>query len=213
MELLGRIRSWAVVCAPPLSARAARRGDRPSPDWARKAMLFVVLVCATLPVAAQEKPPSEYQVKAAFLVNFPKYVDWPPEAFEQPDSPLFICVYGEDKLGEDLKRMVEAKTINNRPLTLRYPRNPQELREGCHVLFVGGSDRQKISEALQAVRASSVLTVGESDFFLELGGVINMGRKEDRIRLAVNLDAAERARLKVSAKLLNVADVKQRENK
>src|SRR5664279_2589147 len=97
---------------------------------------------------AQESQPTEYQIKAAFLFNFAKFVEWPPEAFADANSPLVIGVLGENPFGDDLERTIRGKTINNRPLVIKEFRSPAEATN-CHVLFISTSEKQRLPEILK----------------------------------------------------------------
>ena len=149
---------------------------------------------------------SEYQVKALFLFNFAKYVDWPTNAFGDDSTPIVIGLVGESGLGDDILQQVGAKTINNRPVVFKHVANEQEYRS-CHILFVCASEKDHLSAILGAVKDTAVLTVGETDGFLSLNGMINLAKKDNKIRLEINLIPAQQANLKLSSKLLSVADV------
>jgi hypothetical protein len=152
---------------------------------------------------------SESQVKAAFLVTFPKYVDWPAGALAQSDSPIVLAVFGEADLTKDVQQMIEGKKINGHPLVFRHVSAAEECAQGCNILFVGAAERPQIAAILTRLHGLSILTVGDSDEFLELGGVINLTRRDRKIRLNVNLTAAHEAHLLISSRLLAVADVVQ----
>ena len=169
--------------------------------------LSSLLVCAALlaaPAVLQAQVAGEYEVKAAFLYNFTKFVEWPPDAFENPGSPMAICVFGEDPFGDSLDAVVRGETLNGRRLVVRRTRSLQELRD-CQTLFVPGAERERFAEVFSALRDASVLTVGEVDGFLPQGGVIRFVVDQGRVRFEVNLDAAEHSRLKLSSKLLRLA--------
>jgi hypothetical protein len=147
---------------------------------------------------------SEYEVKAAFLFHFTQFTDWPESSFEKTGGRLVIGVLGADPLGTDLDRAVRGKTVQGRPLVVqRFPR--AEDVGPCHVLFIGESDRKRLRVILDSLKGKPVLTVGESDQFLAQGGIIAFLREEEHIRFSINLDAADRSALKLSAKLLKVA--------
>ena len=153
---------------------------------------------------AQESQPTEYQIKAAFLFNFAKFVEWPPEAFADANSPLVIGVLGENPFGDDLERTIRGKTINNRPLVIKEFRSPAEATN-CHILFISTSEKQRLPEILKSLHGTSVLTVGETDRFTETGGMINFVTEGNKIRFQINVEAAKSAGLKVSSKLLSLA--------
>jgi hypothetical protein len=160
---------------------------------------------ATVERAHAADAPTEYQVKAAFLFNFAKYVDWPPQAFADATAPLVIGLVGADAIGDDLAKTIAGRSVNNRPLTVQ--RLPADADfKGCHLLFVGAAERHRQAEILGKVKGASILSVGEADNFLEQGGVMNFVKRDNRIRFQVNLDAARQAQLNVSSKLLGVAE-------
>lgn len=148
---------------------------------------------------------NEYQVKALFLLNFTKYVDWPAASFADANTPITIDLVAGAKFGEVVKLAAEGKTVLGRRVVVELiekGKNPQS----CHVLFISGSEKRLLSDLLKKTKGLSVLTVGEDDQFLEQGGVIQFVKKAERIRLEINLDAAREAKLQISSKLLNVAD-------
>ena len=153
---------------------------------------------------AQESQPTEYQIKAAFLFNFAKFVEWPPAAFAEATSPMVIGVLGENPFRDDLERTIQGKTINNRPLVIKEFRSPAEATN-CHVLFISTSEKQRLPEILKSLHGTSVLTVGETDRFIETGGMINFVAEGNKIRFQINEVAAKSAGLKTSSKLLNLA--------
>lgn len=156
--------------------------------------------------AGGEPALTEYQVKALFLLNFAKYVDWPQEAFAQTNSPIVIGLYGEDKFGGALKATVEGKTVLGRPIVVR-PIAKSDDAGKHHILFISNSDKKDQVEILAKVKTLPLLTVGEREQFLELGGIINFLMKDGKVRLEVDLEAARQANLRISSRLLNVADV------
>lgn len=147
---------------------------------------------------------TEYEVKGAFLYNFAKFVEWPTDAFPGPEAFVRICVLGQDPFGDDLAQLVEGKTVNGRRLQIVHVRDVQQAK-ACQILFVASSERQQIGAILQSLTRASVLTVGDTPGFAQAGGVINFVLDQDRVRFEINLKAAERARLKISARLLTVA--------
>jgi len=172
-----------------------------------------VLICLTLafwaavPGAAFQEPPSEYGVKAAFLLNFTKFVDWPADSFEKPDSPITICILGDDPFGRTLDSMLEGESVNGHKLAMqRIQKAP--ARRSCQVLFISAIEKSR-SKVLKDV-GPGVLSVGEYEGFLADGGIMNFVIDNRRVRFDINLAAAERALLRVSSKLLSVARSIQR---
>ena len=172
-----------------------------------RAILIVCLSFALLLPAetgAQESPPSEYQVKAAFLFNFAKFVEWPPESFAGETSPLVIGILGDNPFGGDLERTIQNKTINNHPLVIK-PLHSLAEATNCQILFINASEKKRFTEIFGSLRGTSVLTVSDTEGFTEAGGMINFVLENKKIRFQINDAAAKTARLKISSKLLSLA--------
>lgn len=151
---------------------------------------------------ADEGAPLEYQVKAAFLLNFTKFVEWPDSAFAGPDAPITICILGEDPFGKALDQIVEGESIGNRKVVVNRIKHAPSPKS-CQALFVADSQRDTAKTLAEA--GPGVLTVGESVRFLSDGGIISFVIERGRVRFDINVDAANKANLKVSSKLLKVA--------
>ena len=148
---------------------------------------------------------AEYKVKALFLFNFAKYVEWPPEAFASADSPIVIGIIGENRFGNHLAKAVEGKSISGRSIVVRQI-DKEEALLSCQILFISGSEKARLPQILDLVKTRPILTVSEIENFTQRGGAIGFVKKEERIRLEIDLEAAQRARLQLSSKLLSVAD-------
>jgi hypothetical protein len=152
---------------------------------------------------AQDSP-SQYQVKAAYLFNFLKFVQWPEDAFQDSLAPIVIGIVGDDPFGEALPQVVVGKTVQGRDLVIRKFHDGEDLR-GSHILFISASEKKRLPQLLASLRGSSVLTVGDMDHFVESGGMIQFLIEDSRVRFAIDAGAATRSRLKISAKLLTLA--------
>ena len=157
---------------------------------------------------AQEAPPTEYQLKAAFLLNFAKFVEWPPAAFAGATSPMVLGILGENPFGDVLERTIRDKTINNHPLVVKELHSSAEATN-CHILFIGTSEKARLPEILAGLHGAGVLTVSETAGFTESGGMINFFRQGNKIRFQIKEVAAKSAGLKISSKLLSLASVPQ----
>jgi hypothetical protein len=146
--------------------------------------------------------PLEYQVKAAFLLNFTKFVNWPPDAFAGADLPIVICVLGKDPFGRVLDEIVQGETINGRRMTIQRLSEPPGS-QACQVVFVGESEKD-VPKILARI-SRGVLTVGEGDTFLMEGGMIALVIDNRRVRFDVNQAAVANAGLTLSSRLLGVA--------
>jgi len=154
---------------------------------------------------------SEYLIKAGFIFNFAKFVEWPQTTFAQPDSPIVIGILGTDPFGAIIDQIVQDKKIGGRGFVvkrLKWGADPKDLKE-CKILFVGASERMHIDELVQIVRGLPILTVGETPGFAERGGVIRLVLEDNKVRFEVNVDAAHQAGLTISSRLLTLARIIQ----
>jgi hypothetical protein len=167
----------------------------------------VLLACSVSIPAAPLAEPSvdEYQVKAAFLFNFAKFVEWPSEAFSDANAPLVITIFGDDPFNGSLEA-VKGKLVNNRKLAIRHVREIQDIGKS-NVLFVSPSAKKDLVSILAALQGQSVLTVGEVGIFTQSGGIINFLKEDNKVRFEVNVSAADRAGLKISSRLLALAKI------
>ena len=149
---------------------------------------------------------SEYQVKALFLLNFAKYVDWPSEAMPTANSPIIIGILGQDNFNESLTNSVDGKSINGHSIVIKHFSINEDM-SGCAILFISSSNNSQLGDILKKTGAFPILTVGEDDSFLQKGGIIDFMLKDGKIHLAINLRAAKKVKLQISSKLLSVADV------
>jgi hypothetical protein len=153
---------------------------------------------------AQESSPSEYQIKAAFLYNFAKFVEWPPQAFANPQSPIVIGVLGKNVFGDDLERTIHNKTVNHHPFRCEEIHSLREATN-CQILFISASEKNRFPRILKDLRGTNILTVSETDQFIQAGGMINFVIENDEVHFQINDDAAKKAGLKISSKLLSLA--------
>jgi YfiR/HmsC-like len=172
----------------------------------RKALAILLAVLATGTAAGQPLVTSEDEVKAAFLYNFAKFVEWPEAAFRGPREPLTLCVLGSDAFGRELEAAIDGKTVQGRQVVIRRTLQILGL-EACRILFVSSSERPRFEQILASVGRRPVLTVGEDVTFARTGGIINFVVESKRIRFQINQGAAERAGLKISSRLLELGEV------
>lgn len=166
--------------------------------------LSFALLLAVAPGRAQTPQPSEYQLKAAFLFNFAKYIDWPAASFADEKAPFLIGILGDNPFGTALEQTVAGKKINEHPITIQPLRATTE-GTNCHIVFISSSEKKRMPEIIQGLRGNAVLTVSETEKFIEAGGIINFVQEANKIRFQINDEAAKAARLKISSKLLNLA--------
>ena len=165
----------------------------------------------TFAQARDSSDSSEYLIKAGFIFNFAKFVEWPTSAFAQPDSPIVIGILGTDPFGTIIDQIVQDKKIGARGFAvkrLKWGSDVKDLRD-CKILFVSASEKAHMDELLQMVKGLPVLTVGETPGFAERGGVIRFVLEDNRVRFEVNVEAAHQAELTISSRLLTLARIIQ----
>lgn len=153
----------------------------------------------------------EQQIKAAFLFNFTKFVEWPQERFADDTSPIVIAVLGGNPLGDELAKVVKGRKVNGREIAVMNV-TTLEVPPSAHLLFIDPQAEAQFGGMIGRLHAASVLTVGESGHFAALGGIIVFTSAGDKVRFEINQGAAEAARLKLSAYLLKLATVVRRES-
>jgi YfiR/HmsC-like len=172
------------------------------------ACLAVANFCALgalgrVPSAAQGA--GEYQVKATFIQNFARFVDWPADTATD-GRPFAICVLGRDPFEGELDQAIKGRTVNSRGFAIKQTTGIQGAKS-CQIVFVSASERKHFEAILDGLNHAGVLTVGDSDGFIQSGGIINFVLEDGKVRCEINAGAAARAHLKVSSKLLGVSRI------
>jgi hypothetical protein len=153
---------------------------------------------------AQEAQVAEAELKAAFLFNFTKFIEWPSDAFPTEASHVVVGVYGDEPFAGTLRSLLADKKAHGRPFTVKRLANPQDAKH-CQIIFFRESETRKMREAYESIKRLPILTVGESDDFLDEGGMFNLFFEDKQLRFEVNPATAENAKLTVSSKLLRLA--------
>ena len=169
-------------------------------------LALAVVMAWSAGARAQSGSVNEYDVKAAFLFNFAKFIEWPNSGRQQSKSPFVICVYGDDPFGPSLDSVVKGKTIDDREILTRRVRKIDELRD-CQMAFISSSEESRMPAVLAALSGSSVVLIGETAGFAQQGGHIQLVMQDNRVRFLVNVDAAKRSHLQISSKLLSLAQI------
>ena len=175
---------------------------------ARSWLLLVVSMLAVWTAAlraADSQGSVEYQVKAAYLYNFTRFVEWPAHAHTANNSKIAICLLGDDPFGPALDS-IAGKAVKDSNLKIRRHKTVAEL-DGCQVVFISDSEQGHLDQILRELRNRPVLTVGESENFNRLGGVVQFTLEKNKVHFNIDPDAAERAQLTISSKLLNLATI------
>jgi YfiR/HmsC-like len=197
------------MAAPKTTGRKVKTPGHP-PRRALLLPLSALIFVLAGGIAAFGNPPTEspreYQVKAAFLYNFAKFIEWPSNGATDANSPFILGIVGDDPFGADLEQTVNGKVVNGHKLMIKRFKRGEPL-ESCNILFISSSEQGRLNQILDSLKGSSVLTVGEAEYFTRSGGIINFILKDDRVRFEINLGAADRAHLKISSKLLKLREV------
>jgi len=160
---------------------------------------------ASNPVIADTPPDlTPEQIKADVLLNISRYIEWPSGVFIRSNSPVMLGVYGRSFLVEELKKQAKEKRVNGRQIIVRqfyWPTAPN-----CNVLYVANTERTRIPWILRKLEYTSVLTVSELEHFTSQGGMVHFNLEDKKVKFHINMEAVTNAQLKVSARLLNVAD-------
>ena len=166
--------------------------------------LVLAAVCGFSMGFSAEPVSKEYQLKAAFIYNFTKFVDWPAQRSESKDSPFTIGVFGKNPFGDELNKLVQGRSVSGRPIIIKNITSTNEA-VSVDLLFVSNGQEELLGKLLGAIQSAGVLTIGESKSFADYGGIINFVTEADKIRFEINLDEAERGGLKLRAQLLKLA--------
>jgi hypothetical protein len=166
--------------------------------------LGLMLALLTRSPAAAIDDPTEPEVKAAFLYNFAKFVEWPRTKLHPEDEQLFLCIVGADPFDGEIEATVHNKTVQGKRLAVERLQLGDDLRH-CHMLFVGRTDSLQPTLLLDEVRDAHVLTVGDSEDFALRGGMINFRMQDRKVRFEINAAAAQEADLRISSQLLKLA--------
>jgi YfiR/HmsC-like len=171
-------------------------------------MTLLVLLSLVVVISAwgQGNAAVEYQVKAAFLFNFAKFVEWPSDTVQGEKTPITLCVFRHDPFGAALDEIIRGKIINNRAVLSRRINEFSDLKS-CQLVFISSVEDKHLGEVIASLKGTSALLVGEGQDFAERGGGIQLFQEDGKLRFAINVDSIQRARLTVSSKLLALAKI------
>jgi hypothetical protein len=177
----------------------------------RRAFFFTIIACFFLLSASpgalsQKEEGAEYTIKLAFLYNFTKFVEWPPDSYRDPSAPLMICIVGHDPFNQSLEGELRTRTVGGRPVEVKTL-IPNDKLSACQIVFVPVTEKDQADRIVRSLKGSKTLTVGETEGFAVLGGVINLTVEGNKVHFEINQVAAERAGLKISSRLLSIAKI------
>ena len=187
-----------------LRLRAALRSASLGRAWRGLAVALALLVGSPFACAESDAMVAEYRIKAAFLFKFLAFVEWPPAAFERPDTPLVIGVVDAGTLAGELEQITSGRNVNGHPVRVRVLARGDSVA-GLQVLFIGRANAPRLGIIAAAADSAPMLLVSESDTALAQGSAINFVVVDDKVRFDVALHPLNKAGLKLSARLLAVA--------
>jgi len=197
--------SWSPVApgrriSPP--ANAGNISGWPRGGW----LILLVIFLGPFSAPLRGQAFKEYDLKAAFLYHLAQFVEWPPEAFPETETPLVIGVLGQDPFGKALDEMVQNEVVRNRKLVVHRFRQLDEIRI-CHVLFISQSEEGRLDQILSNLKGRNILTVGDTEGFARRGGIVRFLTEKNKIRMRINIETANAANLTISSKLLRASEV------
>lgn len=172
-----------------------------------RSTLLSLIICAGLATSAvPAATPTEYQLKAVFLFNFIQFVEWPSDDPDAEQQPICVGILGADPFGPELDAVMQGEQIKGRAIVVERFADVSEV-DDCQLLFIGTMDDAALREAVERLEGRPILTVGETPEFIDAGGMIRFLTESNRIRLQVNLRAADAAHLRLSSKLLRSSQI------
>ena len=167
-------------------------------------LILVLVACGPGPVRGAPPGTREYDVKAAFLLHFAQFVNWPATAFKEANSPLIYCTIGDDPFAGSMDDALRGQTFGSRPIQVQHLKAHDSIGR-CHVLFISGSDKKFQMAQLAAAASQPILTVGDTDGFARSGGIVGFLVQDNKVAFEINVGAAGRAQLKIASRLLSLA--------
>src|SRR5262249_49940074 len=158
--------------------------------------ILILLTAAAAIVGLQAQPVNEYQLKASYLYNLIKFVEWPEGAFPVAKSPVVVCIVDEKMLLRAMDEAARGRRVEVRATITRELKDPRRA-DGCHVVFIGSRDPSRVSSTLRQIRSPGVLTVAEVEDFTAMGGAVNLRLEGLRIRFVINTSAVEQQQLRI----------------
>jgi hypothetical protein len=170
------------------------------------------LMSSHVSLPAQTSVSREYQLKAAFLLNFARFVEWPEKSFLTTDSPIIIGILGNSPFDTYLEEIISDEKIKEHPVIVHYYKSTEEIKI-CHILFINLTETKLQKQALTYLKGRSILTVSDASQFLKSGGIIKFFTRDNKIKLQINLEATKTSNLVISSRLLKLAEIfNQKEN-
>jgi hypothetical protein len=161
------------------------------------------IILAPFHLCAQQPDFSEYEVKAGFMYNFPKFIEWPGDTISDSNKAITLCVVGADPFGKALG-VIDDKTVQNRRLEIKYTSRSKDLKI-CTMLFISSSEKENLPQILEILKNTATLTIGDTGGYARQGVMINFVMEQNKVGFEINSESARRARITISSKLLKLA--------
>jgi hypothetical protein len=168
-------------------------------------LILFSAVSASQHVFAEPKLPTEYQVKAAFLYNFLKFVEWPEGRSPVSDAAIPLCILGNDPFGNIMDDFKD-KQVAGKKVVISQIRSASGIRD-CQALFISGSEKVDVEAIAELASGLQILTIGDTERFAQKGVIINMYMDNNKVRFEINIDASKKAGLRIDSRLLNLATI------
>jgi hypothetical protein len=172
----------------------------------RRIQIFFLALIFMQSLITQSQTLTEHQVRAAYLYNFVKFVEWPDGTFKDESEAILIGLFKDDPVKEELESIIKGRTIDSRPIRIKLLGNSKDADE-CHVVYLADAERRHQISTINMLGSKPVLTISDADYFCRIGGMIRFFVHENRFRLEINRTAVDRAQLEISAKILRVAEI------
>jgi len=175
-------------------------------------LIGFAMLCLSVTSGRGAEALKEYELKAAFVYNFSKFIEWPTNRLHGASTPFVVAVAGTSPCAAELGKIAKERKVNGRTIIVKTVQTPAEARD-AQVLFVAASEDSRLKEWLAGIHGAGVLSIGESERFSKEGGMINFLLEGEKIRFDLNIDQAEDTGLKISAQLQKLARTIRRNRK
>lgn len=171
-----------------------------------KIRILLLFIISCISATAQQSLNSEAKIKAVFLYNFTRFVEWPGKSFSGENSPFIIGILGNDPFGAYIEQAIKGEKVGNHLIEIRRYDSVNEIKD-CHILFINLQDGSMIKEAISKASGKNILTVSDANNFAGWGGIIRFYSEESKVKIEINTSAAKAANLSISSKLLSVSQI------